>query len=433
MATKHDLILQYIENLAVGEKISVRGIARRHQVSEGTAYRAIKAAETTGLVSTIERVGTLRIEKKKERKIESLSFGEVAQIVDGQVLGGAAGLDKILNNFIIGAMQKESMSRYILPGGLMIVGNRVNIHKYAVENHMAVLITGGFDTQEEIVALADELSIPIIRSNYDTFTVATLINKAISDQIIRHDIMLVSDILVPLEDTNYLKVGDTVEDYLKLASQAGSSKMPVVNASLRVVGVVTEKDVFQKEKDIPIDRLMSKNPITTKANVSIASVSHQMIWNGIEMMPIVDDSETLIGVVGRFAIMRATQMMQRSGQSPATFNDQITDLLTIIDDETIVEVVPNMVNSLGHLSYGVLCEIIVESVGEKIKHEFSSHILIESVNIHYMKTIQLESRLKIMPKVLDSSRRHAVVEVEVHNGTQLSSKATVTLQMMENS
>ncbi|WP_297991612.1 helix-turn-helix domain-containing protein, partial [uncultured Anoxybacillus sp.] len=55
--TKHEQILQYIETLPVGEKISVRQIAKEMGVSEGTAYRAIKDAETKGYVSTIERVG----------------------------------------------------------------------------------------------------------------------------------------------------------------------------------------------------------------------------------------------------------------------------------------------------------------------------------------------------------------------------------------
>ena len=45
MSTKHEKILQYIESLPVGDKISVRQIAKEMQVSEGTAYRAIKEAE----------------------------------------------------------------------------------------------------------------------------------------------------------------------------------------------------------------------------------------------------------------------------------------------------------------------------------------------------------------------------------------------------
>ncbi|MEW9033071.1 MAG: winged helix-turn-helix transcriptional regulator, partial [Planifilum fimeticola] len=52
MPTKHEQILRYIEQLDVGEKISVRTIARELGVSEGTAYRAIKEAENQGLVNT---------------------------------------------------------------------------------------------------------------------------------------------------------------------------------------------------------------------------------------------------------------------------------------------------------------------------------------------------------------------------------------------
>ena len=37
--TKHEQILRYIESLKVGNKISVRKIAKDMEVSEGTAYR----------------------------------------------------------------------------------------------------------------------------------------------------------------------------------------------------------------------------------------------------------------------------------------------------------------------------------------------------------------------------------------------------------
>lgn len=71
MATKHEQILDYITQLHVGEKISVRRIAKALSLSEGTAYRAIKEAENQGLVSTIERVGTIRIEKKKKKTLKN--------------------------------------------------------------------------------------------------------------------------------------------------------------------------------------------------------------------------------------------------------------------------------------------------------------------------------------------------------------------------
>ena len=184
MSTKHEKILQYIESLPVGDKISVRQIAKEMQVSEGTAYRAIKEAENRRLVSSIERVGTIRIEKKKEN-IERLTFAEIVNIVDGQVLGGKSGLHKTLTKFVIGAMQLEDMMRYTDAGSLLIVGNRIKAHENALRAGAAVLITGGFDTTEDNKLLADSLDLPIISTSYDTFTVATMINRAIYDQLIK--------------------------------------------------------------------------------------------------------------------------------------------------------------------------------------------------------------------------------------------------------
>ncbi len=219
MSTKHEKILQYIESLPIGEKISVRQIAKEMQVSEGTAYRAIKEAENRSLVSSIERVGTIRIEKKKKENIERLTFAEIVNIVDGQVLGGKAGLHKTLNKFVIGAMQLEDMMRYTDAGSLLIVGNRDRSHEYALKAGAAVLITGGFDTNEEIKKLADQLELPIISTSYDTFTVATMINRAIYDQLIKKEILLIEDIVVPITHTSYLKTTDTVKDYNLLNSE----------------------------------------------------------------------------------------------------------------------------------------------------------------------------------------------------------------------
>ncbi len=190
MTTKHEQILHHITDLDVGEKISVRRIAKTLEVSEGTAYRAIKEAENQGLVSTIERVGTIRIEKKQKENIEKLTYAEVVNIVDGQVLGGRNGLHKTLNRFVIGAMKLEAMMRYVEAGNLLIVGNRYQVHKLALEAGAAVLITGGFDTNENVISLADELGLPVITTSYDTFTVATMINRAIYDQLIKKKLPL---------------------------------------------------------------------------------------------------------------------------------------------------------------------------------------------------------------------------------------------------
>ncbi|MBL1226172.1 DRTGG domain-containing protein [Enterococcus sp. BWR-S5] len=444
MATKHDQILQHIEGLPIGDRISVRSIAKNLGVSEGTAYRAIKDAENIGLVSTIQRVGTIRIERKLKKHIEKLTFGEVVRIIEGDVLGGSAGLDKVLNKFVIGAMTKKAMVRYITPGSLMIVGNRHEVQKLALENGAAVLITGGFDTDEEIEKLADELEMPVLRTTYDTFTVATMINRALSDQLIKKDIMLVSDIYTTLEKTNYLSVTNTIADYQKLSEGTTHSRFPVVNKNMRLVGIITAKDVIGKNDVTTIDKVMTKEPIVVKKTMSVASVSHQMIWDGLEVMPVVEDDFSLIGLVSRQDVMKAMQLVQRQTQIADTISDQISGEVVIAEDQNqekgkletpsfTFHVTPQMVNGVGTISFGVLSEIVSNVTQRTMIVNQKRNVLIEQVNLHYLRLIQLESDLDIRPRILELGRRSAKLDVEIYLENALVAKAIVVCQVMERS
>ena len=439
MATKHDQILAYIEELPVGERISVRSVARSLNVSEGTAYRAIKEAETSGLVSTIQRVGTIRIERKLKSHFEKLTFGEVVKIIEGDVLGGEAGLDKVLSKFIIGAMTEDAMERYISPGSLMIVGNREEAQILALEKGAAVLITGGFETSAEIITLADRVEMPILSTSYDTFTVATLINRAMSDQLIKKEIMLVGDIYTNLTKTCYLYSTDTLEDYQTLSEETGHSRFPVVNKNMRVLGVITAKDVIGKALSQTLDKVMTRDPDNVKKHMSVASVAHLMIWDGLEMMPVVEDDLSLLGIISRQDVMKAMQLAQRQPQVADTISDQISGEVTALSDKTNKDeephfgftVTPQMVSNVGTISFGVLSEII-SNVAERTMYNYQRrNVVIEQVNLHYFKLIQIESELDIRPRVLEIGRRSAKLDIEVYLENAIVAKAIVICQLME--
>jgi predicted transcriptional regulator len=440
MATKHDQILKHIEGLPIGDRISVRSIAKNLGVSEGTAYRAIKDAENIGLVSTIQRVGTIRIERKLKKHIEKLTFGEVVRIIEGDVLGGSLGLDKVLHKFVIGAMTEQAMIRYITPGSLMIVGNRQGVQKLALENGAAVLITGGFGTSQEISELADTLGLPVLSTTYDTFTVATMINRALSDQLIKKDILLVSDIYTSLERTNFLASSNTIADYQALSEKTHHSRFPVVNKSLRLVGIVTAKDVIGKNEQLTIDKIMTKDPSVVKKMMSVASVSHQMIWDGLEVMPVVKDDLALVGIVSRQDVMKAMQLVQRQPQIADTISDQISGEVFPVEEQTEnaneglrfrFSVAPQMVNSVGTISFGVLSEIIANVTQRTMLMNQRKNVLIEQVNLHYLRLIQLESELDIRPKILEIGRRSAKLDIEVYIENVIVGKAIVVCQVME--
>lgn len=91
--SKHQKLLDYIDDLEIGKKVSVRGLATRLKVSDGTAYRAIKEAQARGLVSINDRSGTTRIATQEQRVIETLTFGEIAKISSAGSHGGGVRFD----------------------------------------------------------------------------------------------------------------------------------------------------------------------------------------------------------------------------------------------------------------------------------------------------------------------------------------------------
>jgi predicted transcriptional regulator len=433
--TKHEQILQYIQSLEVGNKISVRQVAKALSVSEGTAYRAIKDAENQGLVSTIERVGTIRIEKKKKENFEKLTFAEIVNIVDGQVLGGRDGLYKTLSKFVIGAMKAEAMMRYVEAGNLLIVGNRNQVHKLALQAGAAVLLTGGFDTTDEVKRLANELDLPIISTTYDTFTVATIINRAIYDQLIKKEIILVEDIYIKLENTLYLKTTDKIEKWYTLNTETGHSRYPVTDENLKTMGMITSKDIIGEDRELEIEKVMTKSPLLVNKKTTVASAAHIMVWEGIEQLPVVDNHKKLVGVISRQDVLKALQMNQRQPHVGETIEDLVTSRFQEISSEHEIcfrcEVTPQMTNHLGTISYGVFTTIVTEAGSRAIHMQKKGDLVVENITLYFIKPVQIESMIEIFPRVLEIGRKFGKVDIEVFHEGAIVGKALLMAQIID--
>ena len=438
MATKHEQILSYIDSLPVGEKISVRRIAKEMKVSEGTAYRAIKEAENKGFVSTIERVGTIRIEQKKKENIEKLTYAEVVNVIDGQVLGGKAGLHKTLNKFVIGAMELDAMMRYTAAGNLLIVGNRINAHRQALEAGAAVLVTGGFNTDDSIIELADMLELPILSTSYDTFTVAAMINRAIYDQLIKKEIVLVEDILTPADRTVTLFPKDKLEKWYEKNYETGHGRFPVIDQQMKIHGILTPKDIAGHDRSVPIEKVMTKNPVTVIGKTSVASAAQMMVWEGIEVLPVTDGHHKLIGMISRQDVLTAPQMGQKQPQVGEKLDDIVARGFKEEEDNKTpavyqYEVTPQMTNQLGTISYGVFTTILTQAASRFLRSRKRGELVIESITIFFLKPVQMESVIEVKPRILEAGRKFGKMEVEVSSQSGIVSKAMLMVQLMERS
>lgn len=434
-STKREQILQYIETLDIGEKISVRAIAKALGVSEGTAYKAIKEAEASGLVSTKERIGTVRIDRRRREALDQLTFGEVAEIVEGHLFGGSSGLDKSLHKFVIGAMELDAMLRYIDEGSLLIVGNRVGAHRLALEQGAGVLITGGFEPSEEVKALADENGLPIISSRHDTFTVASMINRAMYDRLIKRKIMLIEDLMTFSRPADVLRSGQTLLDFHKMSRETGNYRFPVIDDRGRVVGMITSKDIGGSPDDCPIDKIMTRHPITAAPNIAVTSAAHTMAAEGIDLLPIVDRHRKLLGVVTRQQLLEALRFAGKQQESGETFDDLIWSGFEAaeVDGTPIYKgaITPQMSGPLGMVSEGILVTLMTQAGRRMIRDAGKRDYLIDGMTAFFVKPVQIDSQIKIVPRALEMSRKATKLEIELIDQTGLAAKAMMTAQMID--
>lgn len=435
LGTKHDQLMKYIESLSVGTKLSVRQMAQDLDVSEGTAYRAIKEAENLGLVTTKRRIGTIRTEKKEEPQIDELTFAEIVKVVEGVVLGGSEGIEKSLNKFVIGAMQLEAMLKYIEPGNLLIVGNRVQAHMCALSQGAGVLITGGFDTTPEVKKLADDLRLPIIGTAYDTFTVATMINRAMEDRLIKKKIMSVEDIIRKDTPVCSLLASDTVSEMRRLVEETTHTRYPVVDEDMRPIGIITTKDIIGAAPEQEVGSLMTPNPLLINVKTSVASAGHTMVWEGIELLPVIDGDRRMIGVISRKDVMKAMQYMQRQPQNAETFEVQICAGIEELRDSGGSlyfrgVITPQMTNFEGMVSEGMLSTLMVRAAYRTVQDQKKGDLIIDSSSTYYLVPLQIDDVIEIVPSIVEMSRRFCKIDMDIRTGGTRVARSMFTARMI---
>lgn len=433
--SKHEEIIKYILSLEIGTKISVRGISSDLGVSEGTAYRAIKECESIGIVNTVPRVGTVRVEKLEKKNIDKLTFKDVTNIVEGSILGGEEGVDKVLDRFVIGAMKVDSIHKYIDANCLFIVGNREEAQRLALQKQCAVLVTGGFDCSDEIKELADEKKLPLISSTYDTFTVASMINRALFESNIKKDIILVEDIME--KSPACLSVKDTIKSLKSLTKETGHERYPVIDSSAKVVGIVTISDIPNGCDDEElIENVMVKKPIVVTPSTTLAYAAHIMAWEGIKLCPVVNKNK-LVGVISREDVIKAMQLALRQPHVGETFDDLIMKNFEFELDKNIMhfwgEINAEMLDSIGTASWSSL-NMMLTTMGTMALRQKNSNtnIAIDSFSSYFMKPVQMGRIIDIYAEVLDLGRYYSKVEIAVYNKQkQLIGKAMMSAKMLK--
>ena len=417
--TKHEIVIEYIESLDVGEKVSVRQLARQMNISEGTVYRAIKDAENQGLVFSIPKVGTMRIEQVKERSIDSLTYRELSNIVEGSLVCGAEKCDVAPKAFFV-ASNLEHLKKKNLHASTMLIGEYdETMFTYAYENDFPVMLTGG--TGNNLLENSKDIAnkMVVITTPYDIFDAIIAINQAIGDRLQKREMVTVADIMIT--DPYVLHPFDTVEDWYEMSVQTSHHGFPIVDENGVVKGIVSAYEVTGADSDDLMEEIMTRNPVFVHSDALISYLGRLLVLENVELVSVVDNENHLLGVVGLKDFVEAQQTMEKQPHIGDTSDNICMSGVSVVAREPDVilseRLVPYMMDEYGNLSMGT-CNIFTSNaavVAMRVVKNLQAKVYQSSTRFY--SEAQAGEEIYVMPLLYEfSGQHHASVRVETIDG-----------------
>jgi len=95
--------------------------------------------------------------------------------------------------------------------------------------------------------------------------------------------------------------GDSVDEAARLLTFHDVSGLPVCDGS-RVVGVISEADLIGKS-GTTVGEVMTSPAVTITESATLEDVAHQLTHQRIRRLPVVDASGNLMGIVSRHDVL----------------------------------------------------------------------------------------------------------------------------------
>lgn len=160
-----------------------------------------------------------------------LNLENVVRALGGRVLVEGKGR-KQWEKVFVGAMSLESLERRVDADSLMVIGDRSDAQKRAIELGIsAIVVSGGLGVEQDVLELARQKDVTLISSRHHTFKTVQMLNLSIP---VRH--IMKSEVLTAEED-------ELLEDVRPLLAR--QPMVPVIDPDRKVIGVIYRSGILR--------------------------------------------------------------------------------------------------------------------------------------------------------------------------------------------
>ena len=105
-------------------------------------------------------------------------------------------------------------------------------------------------------------------------------------------------------DVISVDAGEMIGDVIHLIRTTRHDGFPVVRQG-KVVGYISARDIIGEHPLTTVDQRMSRHPIKATSGLTITEVARRIFRSGIQKLPVVDEENTLIGIVSNLDVIRS--------------------------------------------------------------------------------------------------------------------------------
>lgn len=165
-------------------------------------------------------------------------YKNIVETLEGELIVGDIDNHVEKGKVIIAAANPDLMENYIDEGDIVILGDRYETQLCAIEmNASCIIVCVGAEVSEGIIALAKEKGCAVIKTGYDTFITARLMNQSIP---ISH--FMVRDNLITFKPEEF------VEDVRRIMASKRHRDFPVLDEQGHFIGMLTRHSLIDMHK-----------------------------------------------------------------------------------------------------------------------------------------------------------------------------------------
>lgn len=173
------------------------------------------------------------------------SIENIIEVLSGKFIYKAKNIKEMKGKIAVYAMDPKDVKNYIAKDDIVIIGNRKDAQLDAISRDVSlIIISGGYEIDDDVVNAAKKKSITIISTNFNTFMASRLLPQSVPVSYV-----MTSENLVTFH------LNDSIDDVRDAMGKSRFRAYPVLDNRNKVVGSISRYHLISanKKKIILVD------------------------------------------------------------------------------------------------------------------------------------------------------------------------------------